>query len=390
MNQVDRQTHLEFYREHKIAPVRYDLSNIDVHLERRFSLYTKLGVLPLSFANATLLEVAAGTGHNSLYLAQLLPSKLVLLEPNAVAIEHIRQVYREFKKPHTSPELVCTTLEEFFPQTSFDIVICENWLGTSTHELFLLNKLAAMVAKQGVLVLTTVSPIGFVPNLLRRFLSIYLAPVIKTFQERTEILIAAFSSQLKTLTDMTRNHTDWVQDNMLNPAYFGLCLSIPNLVDQLGEQFSVIGSVPTFSEDWRWFKELHGKQSRFNEHFLSEYWQKAHHFLDYRETARTSVMVNNKTLEKKATALLDAIAKHEDSVIAQGDTIVAVQQVIAALDEFIVAVPMSFEKAIAGLQEVRQLIQDPVTININAVNQMTYFSSLFGRETAYVSLLRVK
>ena len=74
MNQVERQTHLEFYREHNIAPVRYDLSNIDAHLERRFSLYAKLGLLPLSFAKSSVLEVAAGTGHNSLYPAHLLPS----------------------------------------------------------------------------------------------------------------------------------------------------------------------------------------------------------------------------------------------------------------------------------------------------------------------------
>jgi SAM-dependent methyltransferase len=123
MSEMDSQTHLEFYREHKIAPVRYDLSNIDAHLERRFSLYAKLGLLPLSFANSRILEVAAGTGHNSIYLAQLLPSELVLLEPNAVAIDYIRNVYQGFDKPHTAPEIVCATLEEYSPKDAFDIVI---------------------------------------------------------------------------------------------------------------------------------------------------------------------------------------------------------------------------------------------------------------------------
>src|SRR6185437_11627227 len=194
INSVIRTTHLEFYREHQIAPVRYDLTDMDAHMERRCSLYTKLGLLPLTFNEARVLEVAAGTGHNSLYLARTMPSKLVLLEPNSVGVKHIREVYANFNEPHTSPEVICKTLEEFNPEENFDIVICENWLGTSQHEQKLLLKLANMVAKNGILVLTTVSPVGFVPNLLRRFLTVYLAPSYLAFQKRTEMLTEAFRS----------------------------------------------------------------------------------------------------------------------------------------------------------------------------------------------------
>jgi 2-polyprenyl-3-methyl-5-hydroxy-6-metoxy-1,4-benzoquinol methylase len=196
MSQVARQTHLEYYREHQIAPVRYDLANMDAHMERRCSLYSKLGLLPLTFNQSRVLEVAAGTGHNSLYLARTMPAKLVLLEPNAIGAQHIREVYSSFHQPHTSPELIRETLEEYSPSEDFDIVLCENWLGTSAHEQSLLRKLAGMVANNGMLVLTTVSPVGFVPNLLRRFLSIYLAPENIDFQKRTEILVEAFGSHL--------------------------------------------------------------------------------------------------------------------------------------------------------------------------------------------------
>ena len=213
-------------------------------------------------------------------------------------------------KPHTEPEIICATLEEFSPQDRFDIVICENWLGTSAHEISLLDKLAGMVANQGVLVLTTVSPIGFVPNLLRRFFSSYLAPLTKTFQQRTEILTSAFSSHLDTLTNMTRNHIDWVQDNMLNPAYFKLCLSIPAVARTAGTAVSCeCFSALRFLKIGAGLRVLHGSQRRFNEHFLTEYWKKAHNFLDYREPTFARDEISNRALENKACALIRCYCK---------------------------------------------------------------------------------
>src|SRR5689334_8127343 len=111
--------HLEFYRQHQIAPVSYDLKDMNAHLERRSSLYLMLGLPPLAFRTAKVLEVAAGTGSNSLYPAHLLPAKLVLLEPNPTGIEHINAVYSSFQKPHTSPEIIAGKLEDYFQKEDF-------------------------------------------------------------------------------------------------------------------------------------------------------------------------------------------------------------------------------------------------------------------------------
>ena len=63
MSQIVRKTHLEYYREHQIAPVHYDLTNMKAHMDRRCSLYTKLGLLPLTFHQARVLsQRAALTG----------------------------------------------------------------------------------------------------------------------------------------------------------------------------------------------------------------------------------------------------------------------------------------------------------------------------------------
>ncbi|MBP6917377.1 MAG: methyltransferase domain-containing protein [Legionellaceae bacterium] len=388
MNQRVRQTHLEYYREHQITPVHYDLNCMQSHLERRQALYQKLGLLPLTFRQSNVLEIAAGTGQNSLYIAQLMPKKFVLLEPNEVAVSHIKNTYEQFTHPHTQPQIVSTTLENYLPEESFDIVLCENWLGTSEHEKALLNKLSTFVAPQGLLVLTTVSPIGFVPNLLRRFLAIYLCGEQEDFLQKTETLSLAFASHLGTLSAMTRNITDWVQDNMLNPAYFGLCLSIPTVVERLKDRFDILGSSPGFITDWRWFKKVYGAERRFNEYFLTEYWQNAHNFLDYREPPKSDGSENNFELESKAFELLHMIAEHEDAHMDRKDLASYAQNVRWALNEFIELIPRSFIAAQSGLKELRHLIHSPETITVQSVQNMIYFQALFGRETAYISLIR--
>jgi ubiquinone/menaquinone biosynthesis C-methylase UbiE len=83
-----RETHIQYYRRYGIAPVRYDLSDVSVHFQRREALYNRLALPPLTFRGSRVLEVAAGTGQNSLYIAHLQPARLVLLDPNAIAVEH--------------------------------------------------------------------------------------------------------------------------------------------------------------------------------------------------------------------------------------------------------------------------------------------------------------
>jgi len=388
MNTVYRQTHLEYYCENQIAPVHYDQKDLDAHLSRRSFLYTKLGLPPIAFQEAKVLEVAAGTGQNSLYPAQLNPSQLTLVEPNPTGIKKIRDIYQNFEKPHTKPQIIFSTLEEYTPLESFDIVICENWLGTSKHEISLLQKLSDMVSKRGVLVLTAVSPIGFVPNLLRRYLTTYITSFESNFEDRTNSLIKAYETHLNTMSAMTRNCTDWIHDNMMNPAFFGVCLNIPTIIQQLGDRFEILGSCPSLAEDWRWFKSAYGEYRQLNENFLSEYWLKAHNFLDYREKQTKRDPLSNVELEHAAVALLKAIEDHENTYVQNGDIINASLKVREELENFLSAAPIDFVMAIRGLQEFMLLLDNPKEITVENVANMKYFNSLFGRETSYASFMR--
>ena len=383
-----RQSHLEYYQQHGIAPVRYDLSNLDAHFDRRRSLYNKLGLTALALSGADILEIAAGTGHNSLYLAAQQPQTLTLLEPNPTAIKHIHETYAAYGRQFVVPKIITEKLEDFQPSAEFDIVLCENWLGTSAHESGLLEKLIGFVRPGGVLVLTTVSPIGFVPNLLRRFFANHVVDLGLPFDERTVRLEQAFASHLRTLGAMTRNLTDWVHDNMMNPAYFGLCLSAPRALDLLGSRFEVLGTYPCFVEDWRWFKQLHGDAREINQHFLGEYWQKCHNFLDTRRAPFLADAATNQGLEIAADKLLRAIEANEDAMFHSGNVQETADTVVQRLTDFIELVPEECTEARVGLGEAQALAVRPSVLTVADVASMHDFTGLFGRETSYLSLER--
>jgi 2-polyprenyl-3-methyl-5-hydroxy-6-metoxy-1,4-benzoquinol methylase len=250
--------HLAFYRAHNISPVRYSGTR-EQHFQRRASLYRSLRLPPLAFRGARVLEVAAGTGQNAEYLASLVPSCLHLIEPHA---EH-------WKAEMLAPSH--TTFEEFAAPHDYEIAICENFLGLPEVEAGLLDKLAALVAPDGVLVLTCIHPLGIYPNLLRRKIAARLVSDSMSFEEKTALLVRAFETHLATLKNMTRSPTDWVQDMLLNPAVEHIGLTFPMLIERLGAQFTILGTSPEFITDWRWFKELHGEQRQFNQRALGAY-----------------------------------------------------------------------------------------------------------------------
>lgn len=383
-----RQTHLEYYAEHEIVPVRYNVSDIDAHLERRESLYNMLGIPPQAFRGASILEVAAGTGQNSLYVACQMPNRLTLLEPNKPGLLFIEKTYAEFGRPHVSPTVVGKKLEEFETDERFDIVLCENWLGSSAHEINLLKKLSGLVGPKGMLVITVVSPIGFVPNLLRRFLVPYFAPATLDFETRAKLVEEAYAPHLRNLPSMTRSACDWVLDNMLNPAYFGLCLSVPLVVSLLGEDFEIMRSCPSFEEDWRWFKDLHGVFRQRNEHFMQEYWNKCHNYLDCSAPTFPSDIILNKELEGCGLRILKAVEAHEDAHLKNGDTAAAALVVGRELGRFLRCVPEELDSARAALSQVMHVVNKHSPCTPHVVASLDRFGALFGRETSYLSLMK--
>jgi 2-polyprenyl-3-methyl-5-hydroxy-6-metoxy-1,4-benzoquinol methylase len=376
--------HLDYYRRHGINPVRYEMGDLRRHLDRRDSLYRALGVTPLTIRGARVLEVAPGTGQNSLHVARLGPASLTLVEPNPAGVRDVSALYATPGLSPVRPDLVESRLEEFERDDAFDLVICENWLGHSAHERKLLRKLGRLVADRGLLVITTVAPVGVLPNVLRKGLALRLGDRGAPFVERTAVLCEAFSPHLRTLPAMTRTASDWVQDNVMNPAFLGVILPIPTVLADLGRRFDVLGSSPRFAADWRWFKSLCGDGREFNEHFLSEYHRSLHNLFDHRRVLPPRDPDANRAFEAAAWDVAQRVGDLERAATNRAVRAVvdSVRRVLAGITDL----PGGWSAALSEFLDVFAAAD----LTPDRVAGMERFGGLFGRETVYLSLEKVR
>jgi len=384
---TERGGHLEYYMDHGISPVHYDVSNLDAHLERRSALYTTLGLAPVAFRNVNVLEVAPGSGQNSLYVSSLKPASYHLVEPNPQAVRDIRQAYADFHLLHTPPQINAGRFEAFQTDAPFDIVLCENWLGHLPRERDLMRKLSGLVAPGGSLVVTFVPPAGFAANVVRRVLADKLVSPIDSLETKVTTLLEAFSPHLATLPDMTRSHRDWILDCMINPHYLNVVLPIEMVIEDIGPDFEVTGANPCFRVDWRWFKSLHGDARRLTENYTDAYLGNLHNFIDHRRVLPAGDASENASLAAAAWRLHGAAVEFERAYRAHDSLDTASAEVAGAVRALANAVAGTDASYADALSEAAVLVaQDHPTAA--AVAEMKRFAPLFGRETVYLAMTR--
>ncbi len=377
-----KKDHLEFYLENEISPVRQNIDDLEKHFQRRASLYQKLGISSLLFEKKNILEVGPGSGHNSLYVASCHPETYDLLEPNKTAQNDIKSLYSQINIELTKPNLIEKKLEDFLPDKQYDIVICEAWLGVSDHERAMMKKLGSLVRRKGILLTTIASPLASLPNGIRRILSWKMINQKDTIHQKTKILVDAYSSHLDTLKDMSRIYEDWVQDSLINPAFFTMCPQPDMFIDDMGSEFEVYDSFPRFEKDWRWYKTLYRNNKKFNEKFLEAYHRNIHNFFDYNGVLPEIDEKTGALLEKEAFHFMNQVAINEET----GKT--AIDDEIIDCVKTIRALMIKMNPCLSDpLDEAIELMESNI-VSTEQVAQMTHFNKIFGRELIYVSAVK--
>ena len=259
---------LKYYIEEGISPVHYKISNLEKHLQIRESLYRLLGILPNFVNNKEILEVAPGSGQNSIYTASLLPKNYDLVEPNPKGQFDIIRNFKKLKIKHTKPRLHKKAIENFNTKKKYDLVMTEGWPGGYLkYDKKMLKKISSFVKPGGILFISFLPPIGTISTSIRRLIGKRLVNMDQTLNEKTDLLKKSFSSHLYKMKSMTRSHEHWIQDSLLNP-YINLAYNNPSIaLNVLGKQFEVYNSVPKLNLDWRWYKSIYGKNKLWNEIF---------------------------------------------------------------------------------------------------------------------------
>lgn len=248
--------YLDFYEAHKIAPVRQDLSNMDRHFARRRALYRHLGLLPNMIRGRRVLEIGPGSGDNALYTAHLAPALYVMVDANTQSIANLYDKQAAGLFGATPVEIRQVNLLDMVDDSAYDVVLCEGLLPPQSDPVSFLNRIAALAAADGVLVVTTMSCTSLLAETCRRALRPIFERKRQDLSALTADLVAFFQPDLLSLPGMSRLHEDWVMDQIIHPYTKNVAFTLEDAARVLGPAFDVVGTSPRLLQDWRWYKAV--------------------------------------------------------------------------------------------------------------------------------------
>jgi SAM-dependent methyltransferase len=347
--------YLDYYGQHGIIPVRQDTGNMALHMSRRRSLYRHLGLQPFAFRNRRVLEFGPGTGDNALYVASCLPASYVLVDGNPASIQAITDKLERGLLPRDRVQCHQSEILHYTPTAPFDVVLCEGVLGGQPDTEAFLSHIASFAGSEGVLVITTMSPASLLAEACRRVLKPVLGQRFTDHRRLVDALVSFFGSDLRSLPGMSRLHEDWVLDNILHPWPERFTFTIAEAIATLDAEFDVLGTSPSFVQDWRWYKSIPQNAQSWNAVALSEYDRWAGYFLDYRlrpslpghppaaaldAACQTALRIHHKIWHNNAIDLIPEFAAQLSAVRekiggAMPDTAKSIADFLFGLDRFL-------------------------------------------------------
>jgi hypothetical protein len=197
-------------------------------------------------------------------------------------------------------------------------------------------------------------------------------------QDNVRMLSDLLGPHLAQLKGMTRSVEGWVLDNMINPAWDRH--TIFEAIEAISDEFTVLGTSPSFIVDWRWYKTIYGSERKINQRTLSQYWQSVHNFLDQSRTFPPRKEEDNRRLYlycEQGRKLIHSFEMSRDHTV--------IGEIVDLLGNIICEVA-SFSSDIAdALREARELLRLE-RMDWSALSNSKSFGCLFGRGLQYLSL----
>jgi len=385
---------LEFYELNKISPVSQNITDIELHFKRRTDLYKEIGLPRLLFNSKDVLEVAPGSGYNSIVTASFELKSFDLVEPNSKGYSEMLHLFKKRGVIIENIGFYNLTLEEFKKIKIYDIVLCEGLLPGLNDNLLFLQHLKLKVKIGGILVLTTVDSVSIFFETLRKYLSVLLIKFnnFESIEQKVDALSKAFSSHLSTLNGMSRPINEWVIDNLINPAAFAAGnvneFSFPMAVENMVDDFVFYGSSPNFISNYNWYKDVQDAKC-YNLSILEDYISKVHNLINKNELG-TSSMEDNKMLIK-LTKKFSEIVENKYNNLANKDYFnnkSIKEDLIILNDIYRLLNKNNLYVSALALLEFMNLFKDDKIPTILEINSMNLFKSAFGRGQQYVSFIK--
>lgn len=364
---------VDYYNENSISPVSQDISDLEVHFNKRESLYLLLGIVPSLLRDKTILEFGPGVGHNSIFTASLLPSKYTLVDGSQVGFETTKSNLSIYK----NIEMNYSLFQEFNTQDKYDLVIAEGCLPHQEKPLEIISHIQNFVKKGGIFLLTTANGISYLSETLRRLVRTKLIHPDEKKEDQLKLLTPIFDPHLKTLLSRSRSTEDWILDSIIQPLNKVKLLSIPDVLSHLENKFEFYNSSPKFSIDWRWYKSISNKNKNFNKVALENYYYKNLNLLDYRFEFRDTTVEFGIQLENLCQLTWDLMCEIESDEISDWS------KLYNNLNDIHNLIKGKAPKTAQSLEQVISWFQSP-----NGNSGLDKFESWWGRGSVYLSLFK--
>lgn len=371
--------HLKYYIQHNISPVGQDITNKKNHFQRREALYNQLGLTKKYLSGLEILEVGPAEGHNAAYIASCKPKRLDLVEPNPNANTNIFKVFNKLNVSTNKTYIHKKKFEDFNLKKKFDLVICEAWLGKNKEERKLITKLSKFVKDNGILIITSSSPVSFLSNIIRRFVAFNVLPKNISFEQKTNFLVKFFKNDLNTLKNMSCPHKDWVQDSLLGDGFLNMHPDPIQIFKDVGLKFNFYNSYPKFYNEWRWYKDLIENKFNLKKEFLKNYKNNIHNFIDYKKTFPPTSIKKNNLLSNQTDFLMKLLISNE---------LKPTPKKYDAFLSTLIKINKNLKKSNIVNQGFLEVINYLKKKDFNSVKHSKYFKYNFGRELFYLSLIK--
>jgi 2-polyprenyl-3-methyl-5-hydroxy-6-metoxy-1,4-benzoquinol methylase len=377
-------THIEFYSQHNISPVRLEIPNIDSHLENRAGLFRHLSILPGSIKGKRILEFGSGSGFNSIHLASLEPASLTLVDGNPTGIEQTKELYAKFPAYKKFTKFEHSMFDDYQSEEKFDLVIMENVLVGQPDIDKTLKHVSSFVAPGGLFVTSCLNSVGLMPETLRRLFAFIMIKKDSSLEEKVRQLLPIFSSHLDSIEGMNRRQDDWIIDNLLNPMFYPgrKLFSFPETIETIGEDFDFLSSSPRFMLDWRWYKTLEKTKLLNNNLALEQYWMNVHNFLDLNTLLPPRSAEKNQKLFLVCREFVDLLYQFETT-----GKHVLIRSLIDTLERFILEVQNFSSSTAEAMNEAKDLLSQ-IPLDEEALSYPKKFGKLFGRANHHFSFIR--
>lgn len=375
-------TMLNFYVNNKITTEHIDIDGYGEYIQKRKNLYRQLGIPILAIKDADILEVGPGVGHNTIPLITKWGAKHVdMLEPNPVAAKELKSNFESRGICEETYEIYPLILEEFDEDKKYDLVIAEGYVHFAHNWKEFLGAMKKYTHENSIVVVTCADEIGLYVERMKRVVGQYAVRDIERLEDKAEYLDKLWNGQelRENLKGMTRSSKEWISDMIFNEAsIFEHAMTMKDAIDEMGDEFNVLGASQNFFTDYSWYKDL---SFDYKNAYKRQYDMKKHMLLiagEYDETIRTAA--ENQKLEDSIKNVMNYVKNIEKGEkISIEDFLMEINKVSEAADNEKVG------KYNEELKEILQLCADGKEVEWQKYKR---WNCTFGKSMQYISFER--